>query len=103
MFQVLRRAGDYAIARPTREVLFTVVPREDRYKTKGFIDTFVYRLGDQVGAWSMRAAGRRRRGRCGAMIAIAIAALWLVTGLWLGRQQTSLEAQAAPAEAGSSG
>jgi len=53
IFQVLRRAGDYAIARPTREVLFTVVPREDRYKTKGFIDTFVYRLGDQVGAWSV--------------------------------------------------
>jgi ATP:ADP antiporter, AAA family len=44
VFQVLRRAGDYAIARPTREVLFIVVPREDRYKTKGFIDTFVSRL-----------------------------------------------------------
>ena len=51
-FQVLRRSGDYAIARPTREVLYTVVPREDRYKAKSFIDTVVYRAGDQVGAWS---------------------------------------------------
>src|SRR5581483_6361183 len=57
VFQVLRRTGDYAIARPTREVLFTVVSREDRYKTKGFIDTFVYRLGDQVGAWATALLG----------------------------------------------
>ena len=50
LFQVLRRAGDFAITRPTREVLFTVLSREDRYKAKSFIDTVVYRLGDQVGA-----------------------------------------------------
>ena len=93
VIQVLRRAGDYAIARPTREVLFTVVPREDRYKTKGFIDTFVYRLGDQVGAWSV--ALLNGIGALAAVIAaIAIAALWLVTGLWLGRRQKALEAAA---------
>ena len=63
VFQVLRRAGDYAIARPTREILFTVVPREDRYKAKSFIDTFVYRLGDQVGAWGVARAARARRRR----------------------------------------
>ena len=51
-FQLFRRAGNFAIARPTREVLFTVLPREDRYKAKSFIDTAVYRLGDQIGAWS---------------------------------------------------
>ena len=51
-FQLIRRAGNFAIARPTREVLFTVLPREDRYKAKSFIDTAVYRLGDQIGAWS---------------------------------------------------
>jgi AAA family ATP:ADP antiporter len=90
-FQVVRRAGDYAIARPTREVLFTVVPREDRYKTKGFIDTFVYRLGDQVGAWSMAALGGIGAGAA-ALAAIPIAAVWLVTGLWLGRRQAVLEA-----------
>ena len=97
VIQVLRRAGDYAIARPTREVLFTVVPREDRYKTKGFIDTFVYRLGDQVGAWSV--ALLNSIGALAAVIAaIAIAALWLVTGLWLGRRQKVLEAAAETAE-----
>ena len=95
VIQVLRRAGDYAIARPTREVLFTVVPREDRYKTKGFIDTFVYRLGDQVGAWSV--ALLNGIGALAAVIAaIAIAALWLVTGLWLGRRQKALEAADSP-------
>ena len=60
VFQVLRRAADYAIARPTREVLFTVVPREDRYKAKSFIDTVVYRTGDQVGAWSVASAALGR-------------------------------------------
>ncbi len=38
-------AGNFAIARPTREVLFTVLPREDRHKAKSFIDTAVYQLG----------------------------------------------------------
>jgi ATP:ADP antiporter, AAA family len=91
VFQVLRRAGDYAIARPTREVLFTVVPREDRYKTKGFIDTFVYRLGDQVGAWSVDLLNKT--GALAATIAaIVIAGLWLLDGLWLGRRQKTLEA-----------
>ena len=58
IFQVVRRASDYAIARPTREILFTVVPREDRYKAKSFIDTFVYRLGDQLGAWGVAGCAR---------------------------------------------
>jgi AAA family ATP:ADP antiporter len=97
VFQVVRRAGDYAIARPTREVLFTVVPREDRYKTKGFIDTFVYRLGDQVGAWSV-ALLSGVGSLAAAVVAIAAAAIWLVNGLWLGRRQQSLEAP--PTQAG---
>ncbi len=74
VFQVLRRAGDYAIARPTREVLFTVLPREDRYKSKGFIDTVVYRLGDQVGAWSVVLLGGFGS-RGAALVAIGFAAL----------------------------
>jgi ATP:ADP antiporter, AAA family len=93
VFQVLRRASDYAIARPTREVLFTVVPREDRYKTKSFIDTVVYRTGDQVGAWLVALLRSTGLGTAGtAMVAIPIAALWLVNALWLGRRQELLEA-----------
>jgi AAA family ATP:ADP antiporter len=53
-FQLFRRAGNFAIARPTREVLFTVLPREDRYKAKSFIDTAVYRLGDRSGPGLLR-------------------------------------------------
>ena len=88
VFQVVRRAGDYAIARPTREVLFTVVPREDRFKAKSFIDTFVYRLGDQVGAWGV--AGLRALGADAAhlaLVAIPIALVWLGNAVWLGRRQ----------------
>ncbi len=75
VFQAVRRAGEFAIARPAREVLFIVLPREDRYKAKNFIDTVVYRLGDQVGAWSQVPLGRRgpRRGgnRVGRRAAVA--------------------------------
>ena len=51
-FQILRRAAGFALLRPAREVLFTVLRREDKYKAKSLIDTFGYRLGDQIGAWS---------------------------------------------------
>ena len=88
--QIVRRAGDYAIARPTRELLFTVAPREDRYKTKGFIDTFIYRLGDQLGAWST-ALLREAGGALATAAAIVAAGLWLVNALWLGRRQRALE------------
>jgi AAA family ATP:ADP antiporter len=88
VFQVVRRASDYAIARPTREILFTVVPREDRYKAKSFIDTFVYRLGDQLGAWGVAGLIALGAGAAElALVAIPIALLWLGNALWLGRRQ----------------
>jgi AAA family ATP:ADP antiporter len=102
-FQVVRRAGNFAIARPTREVLFTVVPREDRYKAKNFIDTVVYRTGDQVGAWSNSLIGGLGWGGVQmSAIAVAVSLIWLVNSLWLGRRQeeiaaTQAAAQAAPA------
>jgi len=87
-FQVLRRAGEYAVARPTRELLYIVVPREDKYKAKNLIDTFVYRAGDQLAAWSMArltAIGLAMAGT--ALVAAPLALGWLVIGWWLGRQQ----------------
>jgi AAA family ATP:ADP antiporter len=94
VFQVLRRSSDYAIARPTREVLYTVLPREDRYKAKSFIDTVVYRGGDQIGAWTYALVAMTGFGSAlMAAVAIALAALWLVNGLWLGRRQTLLAGQ----------
>ena len=90
-YQVLRRAGNFAFARPTREVLFTVVPREDKYKAKSFIDTVVYRLGDQVGAWSYAGLGLLGVGMTGiALVAVPISCAWLVNGWWLGRKQEKM-------------
>jgi ATP:ADP antiporter, AAA family len=87
-YQVLRRAANFAFARPTREVLFTVVPREDKYKAKSFIDTVVYRLGDQVGAWSYAGLGLLGLGMTGiALVAVPISCVWLANGWWLGRKQ----------------
>ena len=98
-FQVLRRAGNFAIARPTREVLFTVVPREDRYKAKSFIDTVIYRLGDQVGAWSFTLLAALGWGTRAALVAIPLSAVWLGNALWLGRRQDALASrQAEPTE-----
>jgi AAA family ATP:ADP antiporter len=86
--QVVRRAGNFAVARPTREVLFTVVSREDKYKAKNFIDTFVYRGGDQVGAWSYSLMGWLGLGIAGiAFAAVPIAVLWVMISIWLGRRQ----------------
>ena len=100
-FQILRRAGNFAIACPVREVLFTVVPREDRYKAKSFIDTVVYRLGDQVGAWSftgIEAIGLGSTGIAGAAVPLSI--VWLVNSLWLGRAQERRRAAQDSARAG---
>ncbi len=98
VFQVLRRAGNFAVARPTRETLYTVVSREDKYKAKSFIDTFVYRSGDQIGAWSY--AGLGLLGLTSAGIAFAtvpIAGVWLLIGYWLGRKQTQMARASTPA------
>jgi AAA family ATP:ADP antiporter len=89
---VIRRAGNFAFARPTREVLFTVVPREDKYKAKSFIDTVIYRLGDQVGAWSYAGLGLLGLAMPGiALIAVPLSLIWLINAVWLGRKQNSLE------------
>jgi len=91
IFQALRRAGSFAIAGPAREVLFTVVPREDKYKAKNLIDTFVSRSGDQIGAWSFGAIMWLGSGVSGsAFAAVPVAAAWLVNAIWLGRRQERL-------------
>jgi ATP:ADP antiporter, AAA family len=91
VFQTLRRAGDYAVARPSREVLFTVLRREDKYKAKNFIDTFVYRAGDQIGAWSYPLLIWLGLGFTGiSFVAAPLAAIWCALSLWLGRKQVAM-------------
>jgi AAA family ATP:ADP antiporter len=91
VFQVLRRAGEFAVARPTREVLYIVVSREDKYKAKNLIDTFVYRAGDQIGAWSYRLLAAGGLGATGiSLVAAPLAAAWLMIAMWLGRRHDAL-------------
>jgi len=98
-FQVLRRATTFAITRPAREVLFTVLPREDKYKAKSVIDTFAYRVGDQIGAWSYRGMHAAGLGLSPiSFIAVPVIAVWCGVCLWLGRKQSAL-ARAQPKEA----
>jgi AAA family ATP:ADP antiporter len=101
VYQVIRRAGNFAFARPSREVLYTVVPREDKYKAKSFIDTAVYRMGDQLGAWSYAGLGWLGLAMTGiAMLAVPLSLAWLINGLWLGRKQNALETGAAMTQKG---
>src|SRR5690606_16279146 len=86
IFEAFFRAVQRAIMRPARETLYTVVNREDKYKAKAFIDTFVYRAGDIVGAQTEGVLGRTALGLSAlASVAIPLAAAWAVLGLWLGR------------------
>lgn len=91
VFQVLRRAADYAVARPAREMLFTVLTREAKYKSKNFIDTVVFRGGDTASGWvyaALKGLGLSLAGL--AAVAIPGALLWLAVGLWLGRQHARM-------------
>lgn len=85
----IRRVADYALTRPCRDALFTVVSREEKYKAKSLIDTFVYRGGD---ALSGSLYGQLTHGLGAGPAAVgwlgaAISALWTVLALALGRAQ----------------
>jgi AAA family ATP:ADP antiporter len=81
VFQVLRRSMHYAVDRPTREVLYTVLGPDEKYKSKSFIDTVVYRAGDLTGAWMQPLLSGL--GWIVAAVAAAISATWLATALAL--------------------
>jgi AAA family ATP:ADP antiporter len=96
--QVVRRVSQYAIARPGREICFTVVPQESRYKTKNVIDTVIYRLGDLSAAWvqaGLRAAGLGGGGALG--LGLLVSCLWGLVSLGLGRRYEALRKAAAAA------
>lgn len=85
--EVFRRAGDYAIMKPTREMLFTVVSREEKYKAKNFIDTAILRTGNASSAWAytgIKAAGVAGSGI--AFISLALGVAWCATAYWLAGQ-----------------
>jgi AAA family ATP:ADP antiporter len=89
--RALQRITQYAIARPSREVLFTVVDQQSKYKAKNVIDTVVYRFGDLTAAWmqaGLRAAGS---GLLGAVtLGVGVSAAWGVVAIALGRRYESM-------------
>jgi AAA family ATP:ADP antiporter len=92
IFQALHRATRYAVTRPARETLFSVVPTADKYKAKPLIDVFLYRFGDVAGAGIdglMRALGLTLVGVAAATVPLA--ALWGVLCIGLGRAQQRLD------------
>lgn len=95
VFQIARRAAAYALMRPSREILFTVIKREDKYKVKSVTDTLVYRIGDQLGSWSYREMHDLGLGlNAISWIAVPVTAGWCGLSVWLARKQRVLaEAQ----------
>jgi AAA family ATP:ADP antiporter len=86
--QIVRRAGNYAVSRPAREMLFTAVDREVRFKAKPVIDIVIYRGGDMLNAWAFTAL-TQGLGLGMAAVAVAgsgIAGMWALTGIYLGRR-----------------
>lgn len=88
LFQAAFNAVQRAVMRPARETLFTVVSRADKYKSKAFIDTFVYRGGDVVGAQVEGVLGRLGTGLAALIsVSVPLALVWAGLGVWLGRRQ----------------
>jgi AAA family ATP:ADP antiporter len=88
--QVAYRAGRYGMTKPAREVLFTVLSREEKYKSKAFLDAAVYRGGDLVSGWiyaGLAAVGLSVGAI--ALVAAPAAAVWMFVGLRIGNQAES--------------
>jgi len=102
IFEVTRKTLNFAIARPSREVLFTVVKKEDKYLAKNFIDTFVYRAGDTLASfafeWMKVTFSLGMRGLSWAAVPCSL--LWLAVAASLGviqrKKQKELEAPPPP-------
>ena len=81
---VARRALGFAFSKPTTDMLYSVVTPEEKYKTKNFIDTAVYRGGDLVGTWSVKFMSAL--GITGtSIVMLPFAIIWAIVALWLGR------------------
>jgi AAA family ATP:ADP antiporter len=88
---VVLKAGNYAITRPGREMLYTLVSREDRFKTKQVVDIVVYRGGDVLSSWVFALLTTSIGLGMGsvAIIGAGVALLWAYVGLRLGNKYDS--------------
>ncbi len=93
VFGTIGRAGEYAISKPARDILFTVVSREEKYKVKNFLDTAVMRGSGAVSGWLVEGLRLLGAGVTGlSFIAVPIAVLWTTTAYLLGQRQEQLRA-----------
>jgi AAA family ATP:ADP antiporter len=83
--QILRRVAEYAIAKPAREMLFTVVDQQSRYKAKNVIDTVVYRFGDATASWLSSVILPHGIGAL-AIFGVGVSALWFPVAWMLGKR-----------------
>ena len=83
---IVRRVGEYALVRPGREMLFTNVDAETKYKAKNAIDTAVYRGGDVLAAWANVGIVAIGTTAAASVVGAIVAAIWGVTGWLLGRK-----------------
>jgi ATP:ADP antiporter, AAA family len=87
LLQIVHRAGEQGFTRPGREVIYTTVDPEEKYKAKNFIDTFVYRGNDALVSWLIGALHGLGAGIAAiALGGVAVAAGWAVNGYTLGRK-----------------
>jgi len=87
VFSVLRRATNFSLTNPAMEVCYTVVSREDKFKAKNFIGTFVYRAGDQLAAWTYGGLAALGLGLAGiAWVTAPVSLVLLALTVWLGRK-----------------
>jgi AAA family ATP:ADP antiporter len=96
VFGIARRSTEFMLTNPSRKILFTVISREDKYKANSFIETVVYRFGDQATSWSyagLTALGLTLTGI--AWVTVPLSAIYLALGVWLGRRQKELASQQA--------
>lgn len=99
IFQVARRASDYAVSKPAREVLYTTLTRQEKYTAKSLIDTFIYRGGDALGAAGSALLAQTAMSRSAiAFSVLPLVAFWIGLSLFLGRKHAKLAAQ--PTSAG---
>jgi AAA family ATP:ADP antiporter len=102
VLQIVRRAGNYAVTRPAREMLFTRVDRETRFKAKPVIDVVAYRGGDMLMAWLFTGLtqGLGLGLAAVAVVGAGIAALWSLVGIYLGRwfERDDSESNTTPAD-----
>ena len=87
VLQIIRRAGNYAVTRPAREMLFTLVNQETRFKAKPVIDIVAYRGGDMLTAWLFTGLTQGLGLGLAAVAAVGagIASLWALVGIYLGK------------------